>query len=643
MPVPIVALLTVALQTQLVAPLPRVPLPRPDPTAAVATAHDNRTAAGRLRAQVLTLDLDVVKSRWRAEGPEDPEVPILAFAERGGAPLVPGPMLRVPQGTEVRLRIRNRSDSALVIGGLRAAGAALPDTLPLAAGGEREVRFRLDSAGTWYYWGALAGTTDVDRLWLDSQLNGVIVVDRPGARTDDHIWLMSEWFHPYTDRRQPFEVVSVINGKAFPHTPLLRLTQDDSVRFRVVNTMPFPHPMHLHGFYYRIEEVNNKRVTLAEQTLTNTDLVSASGSEVFSFLPSTPGNWVFHCHFAFHVDETTSLVGAPRDSAEAAALAHASHGLTPLTPASAVAHAPAEHSMRGLVIAITVEPRPNYVAPSMAGARTMHLYVQREPNRLVAGVPAVGFMLQRGDSVPPANRVRIPGPPLELERGKPVRIVVHNTMDEPTSVHWHGLEIESYPDGVPNWSGLGNRMYGQVAARDSFVAEFIPPRSGTYLYHSHLNDRAHILSGMYGAILVTDGPRDLTRDHLIVTGGGGPAVNAKSESPYAYVNGSRGPAPLRLTAGETHRLRFVSIHPDWAVSYTMRSDSAVVRWTPIAKDGADLPDALRTPRLARVVMGPGETADFEFFSATPGRYVIDVASDGAGWQIPLVVLVEARR
>ncbi len=634
MSVHVLALVAVAFQGQLVAPLPRVPLPRVNPAAVVAVANDNRAPAGRLRSQVLTLDLDVVVARWRPEGPDDPEVPILAFAERGSAALVPGPMLRVPQGTTVRMRIRNRSDSALVIGGLRATGAAVPDTLSLAAGGESELQFRLDAAGTWYYWGAFAGTRDVDRTWLDSQLNGVIVVDRPGARTDDYIWLMSEWFHPYPNRLQAFETVAVINGKAFPHTPLLRLTQGDSTRFRVVNTIPFGHPMHLHGFYYRIEESNNKPVPAAEQTLTNTDMVQGGTSEVFSFLANTPGNWVFHCHFAFHVDETSSLVGAPRDSAEAAALAHASH--------DGAAHAPAEHSMRGLAIAITVEPTPGYVAPSTEGARTMHLYVQREPNRLVAGVPAVGFMLQRGDSVPPQNRVRIPGPTLELERGKPVRIVVHNTMDEPTSVHWHGLEIESYPDGVPNWSGLGNRMYGQVAARDSFVAEFIPPRSGTYLYHSHLNDRAHILSGMYGALLVSDGPRDLTRDHLIVAGGGGPPVVAKNESPYAYVNGSRSPAPLRLTAGETHRLRFVSIHPDWAINFTMRSDSAVVQWRPIAKDGADLPEARRTPRLARVLMGPGETADFEFTAAKPGHYVIDVTSDGAGWQIPLEVIVEAR-
>ena len=231
---------------------------------------------------------------------------------------------------------------------------------------------------------------------------------------------------------------------------------------------------------------------------------------------------------------------------------------------------------------------------------------------------------------------------LELTRGQPVRIVVKNQLAEPTSVHWHGLEIESFPDGVPHWSGLGSRVYTQIAPRDSFVAEFVPPRAGTFPYHSHFNDRLQMLSGMYGALIVVDRPRDLVHDHLIVVGGGGAAIEAKRETPFALVNGRESPSPLRLTVGETHRLRIVSIHPDWAVRFTLRNDLVTARWRAIAKDGADLPRALATFRPAHVVMGPGETADFEFTPTTPGRWRLDVASEGPGWQIPLAVIVEAK-
>ena len=624
------AMFGLILQAQLVAPLPRLPLPKPAAGAVLASVNQNRTPAGIASARVLTLAMDVVTARWRPEGETDPEVPILAFAEAGKSPLVPGPLLRVRQGTAVRLTLRNRTDSALVIGGLRAGADPAADTVQLAAGAMREVRFQLDSAGTFFYWGAFNGTGRFDRNWLDSQLNGAIVVDPPGASTNDHIYLMSEWFLPYDDRRQPFEAVAVINGKGFPHTARLTIPQGDSVRFRVINTMSFPHPMHLHGFYYRIEERGSQRIPPDRQMLTNTDFVAAGGSEVFSFLPTTPGNWLFHCHFAFHVDDEVSLVGVPRDSSDMASPTH---------PAS---HVSTGHSMRGLVIAIVVTPAPGYTEPSMTNARNIRLHVQSEPYLLPGGVPAIGFIEQKGDTVPPANTVKLPGPVLELERGKPVRIILRNNLSEPTSVHWHGLEIESFPDGVPNWSGLGSRIYTQIAPNDSFIAEFVPPRAGTFPYHSHLNDRHQINSGMYGAIIVTDRPRDLSHDHLIVTGGGGPPIEHKIESPFALVNGRRFPSPLHLTAGETHRLRFVTIHPDWGVSYTLRNDSEIARWRAVAKDGADIPPALATERPAFVVMGPGETSDFEFTPATPGRWRIDVASDESGWHIALEVIVEAK-
>ena len=82
---------------------------------------------------------------------------------------------------------------------------------------------------------------------------------------------------------------------------------------------------------------------------------------------------------------------------------------------------------------------------------------------------------------------------------------------------------------------------------------------------------------------MTDTPRDLAHDHLVLVGGGGPSIYAKIESPYAMVNGRVTPEPLRLTAGEVHRIRIVSIHPDWRISISLRNDSTVARWRAIAK------------------------------------------------------------
>lgn len=652
MPMLTTALLHLMVPAQLIAAAPRTPLPPPLPTATLAVVHQNREPAGTLRAGTLTLALDVVESAWRPEGEADTELRVLAFAEAGKSPNVPGPLVRAPRGTVLALTLRNRTDSALFIGGLKPGVARGDDTVHLRAGATRTLRIALGTAGTFAYWGTLAGTAVGERFWLDSQLNGAIVVDAPGASTRDEILLLSEWFHE-RDGDRHWEIMSAINGKGWPHTDVLKATQGDSMRVRVINMIPLAHPLHLHGFYYRIESHGDTRtdtpVPVARRPLSNTDLIEPLHTTTFSYLASTPGNWLFHCHLAFHVDETVSVSGAPR--ATGTAVASAANGHAAHLPDAAVmgrrAAAMGSHldaHMRGLVVGLVVAPKPGYREPSTANARRLDLFVQQKPHALRAGASAIGFALQQGDTPPARDSVVLPGPVLELRRGQPVAITVHNNLAEPTSVHWHGLEIESYPDGVPHWSGTGTTRYGQVDPGGTFTAAFVPPRSGTFPYHSHFNDRKQITHGMYGALIVTDAPRDTTRDHVVVVGGGGPWVEPKEPSPFALVNGRANPRPLHLQAGVTHRLRLVVIHPDWIVRLSLRSDSATARWTPIAKDGADLPPALRMSQMAQITMGPGQTADMAFTPLRPGAYTLEVRTDdGGGWAIRVPVRVEAAK
>src|SRR5688572_6762208 len=86
-------------QESVVPPGPRAALPRPVPNAPMTVVNDNRRPAGRLSGGTLTLSLDVVEAAFQAEGEHDPVVRVLAFAEPGKAPVVPGPLLRAPVGT----------------------------------------------------------------------------------------------------------------------------------------------------------------------------------------------------------------------------------------------------------------------------------------------------------------------------------------------------------------------------------------------------------------------------------------------------------------------------------------------------------------------------------------------------------------
>jgi FtsP/CotA-like multicopper oxidase with cupredoxin domain len=627
------------LQESVVPPDARLPLPRPAANAPMSTVNDNRHPAGTRTGGTLTLSLDIVEAAYQPEGEHDPVVRILAFAESGKAPSVPGPLLRAPVGTTVRLTLHNRSDSAVMLSGFRPSMAASRDTVHLAAGATREITFRLDRVGNFFYWAALKGLSSfVDRFWLDSQLTGALVVDSAGApppSAQESVWLITEWFYQPEGVRL-FESALTFNGKAWPYNERLTFTQGDSIHFRVINAAAVEHPLHLHGFYFRVARHGGTRadtvVAPSMQPLQNMRLVPIGGSLSLSFVPTTPGNWVFHCHFAGHVGEIVSLHDSPN-----AFVAPSSHG-DHVIPAH---DAPGGHTMRGLVIGMHVTPAKNYKEPVATNRRVINLLIQKRANTFIGGQPAYGFLLQRGADVPAKDSISIPGPVLELKRGEPVSIRVKNNLTEPSGVHWHGLEIESFPDGVANFSGIGDKIMPPIPPGETFAAEFTPPRSGTFPYHSHLHEMRQIGSGMYGAIIVSDAPRDTTRDHVIVAGGGGLPMFYKEGPSFLLVNGRRAPPPITMTVGETNRLRIVSIHADEVLHFRFGTEEQAARWRPLARDGADLPAALRAPKPALVTMGPGETADFTYVPTQPGTMMLEVWIE-PGQRVVLPVEVKPR-
>ena len=626
-------------QESVVPPPQRLPLPRPVANASIARVNDNRRPAGTLSGGTLTLSLDVVEAGYQPEGELDPVVRILAFAETGKLPTVPAPLLRAPVGTTVHLTVHNKTDSALVLGGLRRSMPAERDTVQLAAGATREVTFKLDRVGNFFYWAVLTGLNSFDdRNWLDSQLTGAFIVDAAGSgpAANERVWLITEWFHP-VEKMQSFESALTFNGKAWPYNEQLTFTQGDSVHFRIVNAAAIEHPLHLHGFYFRVSRHGGARadtvVAPAMQPLQNMRIVPIGGSLSLAFLPTTPGNWVFHCHFASHIDEIVSLHNSPE--ANVVLASSGDHAMP--------AHdKPGGHTMRGLVIGMHVTPSPNFKEKAVADRRTINLLIQKRDSALEGLQTAYGFLLQTGKEIPAKDSIQIPGPVLELKRGEPVRILVHNNLNEQSGVHWHGLEIESYPDGVADFSGLGDKIMPPIPPGGTFAAEFTPPRSGTFPYHSHLHEMRQIASGMYGAIIVSDGPRDTTKDHLIVAGGGGLPEFYKLGPSTLLVNGRQNPRPIVMTVGDTNRLRIVSIHADEVLNFRFGTPEQVAKWRPLAQDGADLPMALRVSKPAIARLGPGETGDFTFVPTRARAMQLEVWIENGGHRVVVPVEIQDR-
>jgi FtsP/CotA-like multicopper oxidase with cupredoxin domain len=256
-----------------------------------------------------------------------------------------------------------------------------------------------------------------------------------------------------------------------------------------------------------------------------------------------------------------------------------------------------------------------------------------------ASAPYYGFTLHETGPEPPADSGHRAGPPIVLTSGEPVSITVVNRSPEPTAVHWHGIELESYFDGVAGFSGSGSRLTPIIPPGDSFEARFTPPRSGTFIYHSHVDEPRQHRAGLLGALIVRDStPADPSRDLVFFI----KSARAKSDPQDAVpleINGMTDPDTTVLRVGRSYRMRFIGMQvrfPNATVRLTARPDSSypnlddslVVQWRPLAKDGADVPAEFRVPRRAEQIVTMGETYDYEVVPERRGELRLEVRQAG---------------
>lgn len=587
-----------------------------------AVANDNRTMAGTLHRGVLDVALDVVAARWYPEADDGLFEVVYLFAEPGSAPRVPGPLIRVPSGTRIRATIRNTlAESTLVVDGLHTRPGRPSDAVHVPPGGRRSVEFDAGEPGTYFYW---ARTTPGDLTalrQLDSQLHGAFIVDPPGPPANDRVFVIGKWHDPAdsTTGTPVSRDMLTINGKSWPYTERISPVAGDTLRWRWVNPSADAHPMHLHGFHFDV----TSRGSWAADTVFGSDFVRPAVTETLlpggtmsmRWTATEPGNWLFHCHFADHVAHFLSFASVPDhpDPLSADAVDHSIDG------------------MKGLILGITVQPleglerRPEVDGPE---ARRLRVLARSVADRY-EGSEGLAYTVVEGGASAADDSVPLLSHPILLRRDEPVRITVVNRLRAPTGVHWHGMELPSFADGVPGWSGIDDRIAPLVLPGDSFVVAFTPPRTGTFMYHSHSNEAYQITSGLFGALLVLDpgATYDEKHDHTFIVGGNG------MDFGQGRVNGRLDPDTVTLTVGVPHRLRLINIFPDWRVWITLKRGDTAVAWRAIASDGADLPPHLAVIQDARVRLGTGEAADFLFSPIEPGDLSLDVVSDIDGWSV----------
>jgi FtsP/CotA-like multicopper oxidase with cupredoxin domain len=578
-------------------------------------ANDNRARAGIFSSGVLAVRMEARMAEWHPQGEDAPGAMVPAFAEIGRPAQIPGPLIRVAGGTDVIVVIRNAvPNTILTVHGLHsrpAYGAAFNDSIQLGYGQVQQLRFRLDRPGTYYYWGTTTGQAFNTRTREDAQLTGVIVVDEPGERAPrDRIIVLGMWADTTRSEtvRHRLRELFVMNGRSWPHTDRIIYEKGEAVRWRVINASADPHPMHLHGFYYRVTRRGDGRAdTLQSRAdLVHTEAMPPGGTMSISFTPDRLGNWLFHCAEPSH-----STARGPLGYPAQPALPNM-HGTNATT------------AMGGLVTAVEVrlaEDDTSKTSPLPEAARRIRMILQ--PN--AGGTPTTPFFGVTIDTAglnPEIDRGQRIGPPLIVNRGQPTSILVINRTGEPTGIHWHGIELESYHDGVPGFSGIRPILTPHIPPSDSFEVKMTPPRAGTFIYRSHLEETRQQRAGLVGALIVTEpGKWDPTRDIPVVVSSPSDSV---AEESAVLINGATAPLALDLRRGITYRLRLINIttaRP--GLRLELKQDTTVTTWRPVAKDGIDLAATTRGARPARQSLSIGETMDVEVLLVRPGEYRLE--------------------
>lgn len=151
--------------------------------------------------------------------------------------------------------------------------------------------------------------------------------------------------------------------------------------------------------------------------------------------------------------------------------------------------------------AASPEPAPSPKAEAEQGQQPLEPTVED-------GIPTYDLVLKKvqwdtgGGAWKEAYTVNgmVPGPQLRVKEGQVTRFRVRNELDEPSSLHWHGMILPAEQDGVAHLT------QDPIPPGESFVYEYRPGPPGTHWYHSHFDGSKQVMMGLYGPLIVE--PKD---------------------------------------------------------------------------------------------------------------------------------------
>ncbi|MBU2089410.1 MAG: multicopper oxidase domain-containing protein, partial [Alphaproteobacteria bacterium] len=205
-----------------------------------------------------------------------------------------------------------------------------------------------------------------------------------------------------------------------------------------------------------------------------------------------------------------------------------------------------------------------------------------------------------------------PGPELRLRQNEILEVAVENGIDQPTTLHWHGIRLPNAMDGVPGVT------QDAIAPGGRFTYRFAVPDAGTYWYHPHLGASEQIGRGLYGPLIVEE-PEPIRVDRELVwllddwRLGRDAQILDGFDDLHDKTHGGRIGNTLTLNgkltesvpvrAGERLRLRLINVANGRLFSLDFQGHNPQI----IALDGH--PVTPHAPQGGRITLGPGMRAD----------------------------------
>jgi len=238
---------------------------------------------------------------------------------------VHGPTIEAVEGDRVRIYVTNQLPAGTSV---HWHGVLVPNGMDGIAGlNQRIIRpgetfryeFTLRQHGTHMYH---SHHDEMTQMALGTVGPFVIHPRRPQEERPDRdfVFMLHEWrIDVGTARPNPNEMLDfnifTFNAKAFPGTAPMVARLGDRVRIRLVNLGAMNHhPIHLHGYRFRVTETDGGQIPESAQQVESSVLVAVGQSRTIDFVADEPGDWAMHCHMTHHVmnqmgDKFPNMIG----------------------------------------------------------------------------------------------------------------------------------------------------------------------------------------------------------------------------------------------------------------------------------------------------------------------------------------------